>query len=380
MAVRVLVALALGSVVAVAADPAAAGTVRLIDVRGQTAVSFTAAAGERNDVAMGNGGPNWIVQDLVGNPIMPVLPCQLTFAGLGNAATCPADRVDFAVAELGDGNDHITLAMAGTSPGVISGGDGSDGFFGSQGNDELDGGPGDDRIDGFQGMDKLVGGSGLDTLIGGEGGDVIDARDGERDEIECGAGPDRVFADGVDALAADCEEVAYGGEAPSAITVVAAEVGRTSALLFAVVNPHGFATEVRFEYHPLPGRTSITEPVAVGPGKGDVVVTALAVGLTPGTTYHFRAVATSKQGTSYGVYSSFTTQRRPRACVVPRLRGRSLAAARAALVRGGCRLGSVRRVGSRVRRGTVVGQRSRPGARLPFGAHVDLQVSRGTRG
>jgi Ca2+-binding RTX toxin-like protein len=118
-----------------------------------------------------------------------VPPCASTSSGVGTAALCPADRVDFVSADLGDGNDSITLSAAGIYRGVVSGGGGADRFFGGQGNDQLDGGAGDDRIDGWQGNDELIGGSGADTLIGGDGGDVMDARDGTRDEIECGAGP-----------------------------------------------------------------------------------------------------------------------------------------------------------------------------------------------
>jgi hypothetical protein len=105
MTARPLLALAVGLALAVAVDPAGAATVRLVEVGGETAVSFTAAAGERNSVSMNRGGPRWLVQDLTGNALTTVPPCAPTPVGLGTAATCPADRVDFATAELGDGND-----------------------------------------------------------------------------------------------------------------------------------------------------------------------------------------------------------------------------------------------------------------------------------
>lgn len=66
-------------------------------------------------------------------------------------------------------------------------------------------------------------------------------------------------------------------------------------------------------------------------------------------------------------------------CVVPALRGKTLARARALLAARHCRLGRVGRSYSRVRRGRVVAQAKRPGARLPRGTKVGVVVSRGRR-
>jgi hypothetical protein len=67
-------------------------------------------------------------------------------------------------------------------------------------------------------------------------------------------------------------------------------------------------------------------------------------------------------------------------CVVPNVRGRTLAKARGLLVGGHCRLGRVGHAFSRrVRRGRVVSQARHPGVRLARGAKVDLVVSRGRR-
>jgi uncharacterized delta-60 repeat protein len=69
-----------------------------------------------------------------------------------------------------------------------------------------------------------------------------------------------------------------------------------------------------------------------------------------------------------------------RFCVVPALRGRTLASARSRLVRANCTLGKVTRVHSlRTKKGRVVSQRPRAGARLAERAKVDLVVSRGRR-
>jgi hypothetical protein len=64
-------------------------------------------------------------------------------------------------------------------------------------------------------------------------------------------------------------------------------------------------------------------------------------------------------------------------CVVPRVRGLRLAAARAALSRSDCRTGRVTRVrGGRARRGRVLRQSPAPGARSRFPSHVNLVVGR----
>ena len=53
----------------------------------------------------------------------------------------------------------------------------------------------------------MTGGPGLDLLDGGPGNDTINARDGARDTIRCGAGKDTVAADKKDIIARGCEKV-----------------------------------------------------------------------------------------------------------------------------------------------------------------------------
>ena len=67
-------------------------------------------------------------------------------------------------------------------------------------------------------------------------------------------------------------------------------------------------------------------------------------------------------------------------CLVPRLRGLTLAGARRSLAARGCALGRVtRQYSRRVGRGKVVGQKPAPGLRLPRGAKVAVVLSRGRR-
>lgn len=73
------------------------------------------------------------------------------------------------------------------------------------------------------------------------------------------------------------------------------------------------------------------------------------------------------------------TFRRP-GCVVPRVVGKSLRAARAALARARCRIGKVRRMYSRrATRGRVVSETPRAGTRMLRGSKVNLVLSRGRR-
>lgn len=65
-----------------------------------------------------------------------------------------------------------------------------------------------------------------------------------------------------------------------------------------------------------------------------------------------------------------------RACVVPRVRGLRLAAAKSAITQAGCSVGRVRRARSRLRRGRVVVQSPRAGLQLAPRARVHLTVSR----
>jgi len=68
-----------------------------------------------------------------------------------------------------------------------------------------------------------------------------------------------------------------------------------------------------------------------------------------------------------------------RRCVVPNVKKKRLAKARAAILRAHCALGKVTRAYARRRVGLVIGQKPAPRARLARGAKVRLVVSRGPR-
>jgi Ca2+-binding RTX toxin-like protein len=90
----------------------------------------------------------------------------------------------------------------------LTGGAGADTIHGRGGNDRISGGAGADKLYGEAGNDSIDGGAGIDTVFGGSGNDTINARDGERDTIDCGSGNDKVVADALDVVRG-CEQVRH---------------------------------------------------------------------------------------------------------------------------------------------------------------------------
>jgi uncharacterized repeat protein (TIGR01451 family) len=89
---------------------------------------------------------------------------------------------------------------------VMDGAAGADCLFGGLGNDTLKGGDGNDQLFGEDGNDKLTGGKGTDKFSGGAGNDTVNARDGKKETIDCGAGKDTATVDKADTVKG-CETV-----------------------------------------------------------------------------------------------------------------------------------------------------------------------------
>jgi DNA-binding beta-propeller fold protein YncE len=94
----------------------------------------------------------------------------------------------------------------------------------------------------------------------------------------------------------------------------AAEVGASEATLQAQVDPHGRQTSVYFQYGTESCATSpssCTEvpqpPVDAGSGESVVAVSAVLRELKPGTTYHYRVLASNALGVGEGTERTFTT-------------------------------------------------------------------------
>ena len=90
---------------------------------------------------------------------------------------------------------------------------------------------------------------------------------------------------------------------PTATTSAASEVTGTSAKLNGSVNPNGFDTHYYFEYGPTTSYgNAIPAPPGMDLGAGTSAISTWnnISGLTPGTTYHYRVVASSSNGVTYG--------------------------------------------------------------------------------
>jgi hypothetical protein len=86
------------------------------------------------------------------------------------------------------------------------------------------------------------------------------------------------------------------------------DVGSTSALLEASVDPHGTVTNYRFEYGTSTSYGASTQIESVGAAAQAISVQARLGALAPETTYHFRVVATTQAGeTIEGADSTFST-------------------------------------------------------------------------
>ncbi len=107
--------------------------------------------------------------------------------------------------DLGEREDTATVSVSIAT--TLLGGAGADRLTGGPAADQLSGDDGDDTLAGGGGADLVLGGLGADELGGDAGDDDIRARDGIQDVVRCGAGADKVDADTLDEVGADCESV-----------------------------------------------------------------------------------------------------------------------------------------------------------------------------
>ena len=251
----------------------------------------------------------------------------------------PCGQVQSVEVAGGPGSNAIDLAGVTTAAFtsvevvVVAGDEGNDTITGSQLADELEGDLDDDTLRGNTGNDELSGGSGDDRLFGGAGNDTLfavvgnDSLDGQAgsdtyrlDLFELGPGG-RVAdtgSEGTDAIdVGDCDGV----------TVEAGQISREGAR----VAVSGIET-YPCGYVPPPAPPAPPPPPP----------------------------ASAKAG-----------------CIIPRLRGRTLARAKVLITRAHCSLGKVTRVRSRLKRGIVLKQSPAAGLRRTRGAKVSLRVSRG---
>jgi hypothetical protein len=97
-----------------------------------------------------------------------------------------------------------------------------------------------------------------------------------------------------------------------AVTLTASGITDNSAVVNGTVNALCNSTTVSFDYGLT---TSYTDNIVAAQspvgGSANTAVSANIIGLTLNTTYHYRVVATSSQGTTYGADLTFTTGANP---------------------------------------------------------------------
>jgi hypothetical protein len=105
---------------------------------------------------------------------------------------------------------------------------------------------------------------------------------------------------------------------PQVSDVSVAEITPTSAMLSATVNPANGPTVYSFDYGMTPAY-GLSTPVSESVGEDEVghPVSSELSELSPGTTYHFRAVATNFGGTTHGPDQTFATPGQPTLEPVP---------------------------------------------------------------
>jgi phosphodiesterase/alkaline phosphatase D-like protein len=105
--------------------------------------------------------------------------------------------------------------------------------------------------------------------------------------------------------------VAIAASSPAVTTGSHSHVADTSAVLHGTVNPNGGATTYYFQWGLTTAYGVQSDIHAAGHGTKPVAVSTTASGLIPGTTYHYRLVATNGAGTTVGADHTLTTAGNP---------------------------------------------------------------------
>src|SRR3954451_19383148 len=98
---------------------------------------------------------------------------------------------------------------------------------------------------------------------------------------------------------------------PTVSTGGANGVTADAARLHGTVNPRGLATNYYFEYGTSRHYGSRAPDASAGNGTRNKSVSAAVGGLRPNTPYHYRIVASNRDGVTSGGDRSFKTRRQP---------------------------------------------------------------------
>lgn len=104
---------------------------------------------------------------------------------------------------------------------------------------------------------------------------------------------------------------AGAASSPAVVTGGTSARTDTSAVLNGSVNPNGSSTTYYFQWGLTNGYGDASKPGSAGAGTVAVSVKTTATSLIPGTTYHYRLVATNQFGTTTGADRTFTTAGHP---------------------------------------------------------------------
>ena len=103
------------------------------------------------------------------------------------------------------------------------------------------------------------------------------------------------------------EDETFTTPAISLDTGIAGPVAQTTATVEGTLDPGGIATTYEFQYGTSTTYGSSAPAQNAGSGTSTARESATLTRLTPGTTYHYRLVATNSAGTAYGADQTFTT-------------------------------------------------------------------------
>ena len=205
------------AVIAAAVAPAGAGAHSLVRVNGPELAYISADATSLNTLDARVSGGEFELHDPTVDGGSDPGPCRPgKVSSDANAyivqVFCRRAGLTRVRVDLGEREDSATVALP--LPVTLLGGPGADRLTAGPAADSVNGGDGNDRLSGAGGGDVLDGGAGADGFDGGAGDDRVLSADGLAERVACGDGSDRVEADTVDDVAADCESVSRSPVAP----------------------------------------------------------------------------------------------------------------------------------------------------------------------
>ncbi len=94
---------------------------------------------------------------------------------------------------------------------------------------------------------------------------------------------------------------------PAASTGSASSLTRTSAVVAGTLDPRGAGTSWHFEYGTTTAYGQSSAAQSLPAGEGAQPISTTLTGLAPGTTYHYRLVASNSSGAAVGADATLTT-------------------------------------------------------------------------